>query len=288
MIGTIYKILANFYYVKSENVIYECMAKGNFKNTKTDLMVGDSVEFEIDKFNTKKGNIIKRLDRKNYIIRPSVANIDKLLIVISIKSPIPDMILLDKQIIYALINNIEPIICINKIDKDFEREYIKIQEIYEKIGYKVYPVSAKTKEGLEELKNELQGRTCVLSGNSGVGKSSLVNAIFNTEIMKEGKISEKISRGKHTTRHIEVFDYENCRIIDTPGFSVFDVLDISKEEVYKYFEEFEEFISECEYRDCMHIKENICGIKEAVEKDKINKDRYERYKIIYQELGGKI
>ncbi|MBE5821292.1 MAG: ribosome small subunit-dependent GTPase A [Clostridiales bacterium] len=287
MIGKIYKILANFYYVKVDNTVYECKAKGNFKNTKTDLAVGDNVEIEIDKFNDEKGNIIKRLDRKNYILRPSVANIDKLIIVISIKKPLPDMVLLDKQIIYALLNNIEPVICINKIDLDLKSEYLKIKETYEKIGYKVYSISTKEKTGLTEIKKEIQNSMCVLSGNSGVGKSSFVNAIFETDIMKEGKISEKISRGKHTTRHIEIFDYENCQIVDTPGFSVFDVLDIKKEELYKYYEEFNEYIDECEYRDCGHIKENRCGIKEAVNENKIDNDRYERYKLIYQELGGK-
>lgn len=288
MIGKIYKILANFYYVKVNSVIYECKAKGNFKNNKTDLAVGDNVEIEIDKYNDKKASIIKRLDRKNYIIRPNVSNIDKLIIVLSIKDPLPDMLLLDKQIVYALINNIKPVICITKIDKVEQNKYLELKKIYEEIGYKVYPISSKNKIGLEDIKKELKGNLCVLSGNSGVGKSSLINAIFDKEIMKEGKVSERILRGKHTTRHIEIFDYEDCKIVDTPGFSVFDVIDIKKEELYKYYEEFEKYIAMCEFRDCTHIKEQQCGIKQAIEEKKIDKGRYDRYTSIYQELGGKI
>ncbi len=281
--GRIYKILSKFYYVKVENKMYECMAKGKFKNIGTNLCVGDIVDVEIDEFDKNKGNIINVYDRKNCIIRPNVSNVDKLIITLSIIDPIPNLVLLDKQIINCHINNIEPIICITKIDIDKNNEYLKIKDIYENIGYKVFAISNIDKKGINDLEKEIKGKFCVLSGNSGIGKSSLVNNILGYEVMLSGNISEKIKRGKQTTRHIEIFDKESIMIADTPGFSVFEDIKITKEDVIENFVEFSEYIGMCEYRDCSHIKENSCAIKDAVENNKISKDRYERFVQIYNE-----
>ena len=281
--GRIYKILSKFYYVKVEENIYECMAKGKFKNIGTNLYVGDIVDIQIDKFTENKGNIINVHNRKNCIIRPNVANIDKLIITLSILDPIPNLVLLDKQIINCHINNIEPIICITKIDIDKNKEYLKIKELYEKIGYKVFAISNIVKQGIEKLEQELEGSFCVLSGNSGIGKSSLVNNILGYEVMQPGKISEKIKRGKQTTRHIEIFEKDNIMIADTPGFSVFEDVKITKKDVIENFIEFNEYIGMCQYRDCAHIKENNCAIKDAVENNEISIERYNRFIQIYNE-----
>lgn len=283
MQGKIYKILSNFYYVKVNNEIIECKAKGKFKKDLVDLYVGDNVI--IEKIDNNKGNIIEVLPRKNSLKRPSVANVDKLIILLSIKSPAPDYILLDKQIIYCLKNNIIPIICITKIDKDKNNEAEKIREIYSKIGYRVYCISSKKNIGIEELKQELHDSLCVFAGNSGVGKSTLVNTICNNNVMAEGNISKKTSRGKHTTRHVEIIQNQNYMIADTPGFSLFEINDIQKDELSIYFEEFKAYTQRCEFRDCTHIKEEKCGVKQAVNNNDISQERYNRYVTIYNEIS---
>lgn len=283
MQGKIYKILSNFYYVKVDDRIIECKAKGVFKKRDIDLYVGDNVLVEPTYNN--KGNIYEVLPRKNKLKRPSVANVDKLIILLSIKDPFPDLVLLDKQIIYCLKHNIEPVICITKIDKDTEKKSEQIKEIYKKIGYKVYCISSKEKIGIETFKKEIKGSLCVFAGNSGVGKSTLVNTVFNDDIMKEGNISEKTLRGKHTTRHVEIIEYDDYMIADTPGFSLFELDDITKNELFLYYEEFKRYVGNCEFRDCTHIKEEKCGVKEAVKNGSVEEERYTRYVQIYNELN---
>lgn len=282
MQGIIYKILSNFYYVKIGNEIIECKAKGKFKNEETDLIVGDNVI--VEKIDNDKGNIIEVLPRKNKLKRPSVANVEKLIILMSIKSPLPDFMLLDKQLAYCVKNNIEPVICITKIDKDINNEFECIKNIYEKIGYPVYSVSAKEGIGIDSLRQELKGCLCVFAGNSGVGKSTLINAIFDKDIMLSGDVSKKTGRGKHTTRHVEIIEHDGLLITDTPGFSLFDISEIKKDELANCFEEFIPYLDKCEYRDCRHIKEENCGIKEAVLEKKISDERYKRFVEIYLEL----
>lgn len=281
--GKIYKILSNFYYVKIDNNMYECKAKGRFKNDGTDILVGDNVEIEIIDNDKLKGNIVKVLKRKNFTVRPSVANLDKLIIIVSLTKPAIDYMLLDKQIIYCIKNDIKPVICINKIDNSENKEYLKIKEVYEKIGYSVYPISAKLNIGINDLKKELKDSVCVFAGVSGVGKSTLTNCICDEYLNITGGMS-KISRGKHTTRHVEIFEYDDFYIVDTPGFSVFDIEDIPKKELYMYFEEFMEYTDKCQYRDCTHIKEEKCGVKEAVENNEIDINRYERFKQLYESI----
>lgn len=285
MQGKICKILSNFYYVNVNNELIECKAKGRFKNDCIHLFVGDNVI--VERTDNNKGNIIEVLPRKNKLKRPSVANVDKLIILLSIKSPSPDFLLLDKQIIYCLKNDILPVICITKIDKDKNNEREKIKELYEKIGYKVYCISCKEKIGIEDLKKELKNCLCVFAGNSGVGKSTLLNTICNKNIMEEGNVSIKTQRGKHTTRHVEITQQQDIMIADTPGFSLFEIDEIQKNELAVYFEEFKSHIPECEFRDCTHIKEQKCGIKEAVNNGEVSQERYQRYVDLYNEIGNK-
>lgn len=275
--GKVVKILSNFYYVKNQDDIIECKAQKKIKGNNGDILVGDNVSFEL--IDNNKGNILSVCERKNELLRPRVANVDKLIIIFSMNSPSPDYILLDKQIIYCLMNEITPVICISKIDNDIAEEYKKVAEIYKKIGYSVYPISSNEMLGIDALKKELSNSVCVFAGNSGVGKSTLVNTICNKNIMEAGAISKKISRGKQTTRHVEIIECDNFMIVDTPGFSLFDV-NVIKEDLPIYFEEFKPYSLNCEYRNCLHIKEEKCGVKEAVKDGAVSFERYERYKNI--------
>lgn len=287
--GIIIKILANLCYVETKNGTYECEVRGIFRKNKTIPTVGDNVEITILDENKKTGFIEKINKRINCIIRPAIANINKIILVISVKKPKSDLVLLDKQIAFAILNNIEPILCINKTDLDDEELANDIEKIYTNIGYKVIKTQAINRIGTLEIEDIIQPNDiCAFSGNSGVGKSTLINSIFGQDTMKEGNISEKIARGKHTTRHVELFKMPNGGYIaDTPGFSTFDILDTPSENLINLFSEFVPYIENCEYRDCTHIKEKECGIKEAVEEGKISKDRYERFVKIYEELKQK-
>lgn len=282
MQGKIYKILSNFYYVSIDNEIIECKAKGKFKNTDTELLVGDDVLIEF--IDNNKGNIIEVLERRNKLVRPSVANVDKLIIVLSIKQPEPDYLLLDKQIAYCVKHNIIPVICFTKIDKDTNESYKQIQKVYKDIGYNVYCVSSKENIGIDKLKKELQGCVCAFTGNSGVGKSTLINALLKKELMIEGNISVKSQRGKHTTRHVELIREGELCVVDTPGFSILEMFDIRKDELIDCFEEMKRFKYDCEFRDCTHIKETKCGVKKAIEEGIIDKGRYDRYIKIYNSI----
>ena len=284
--GRIYKAVSKFYYVSCNGKTYECMAKGKFKNIGTTPFVGDIVDIQIDELDNTKGNIIKVYERKNQIVRPSVSNIDKLLIVVATKDPMPNLILLDKQLINCQINNIEPIICITKIDIDKENTE-NIEKTYKDIGYKVYTICNNNKYGVDKLIKEIKGSFCVLSGASGVGKSSLVNNILGKDVMESGDISQKIKRGKQTTRHIEIFNFDGIMIADTPGFSAFDEINIEKGSVMEYFPEINKYVGKCQYRDCMHIKEKDCAVKEAVRNGKISQERYNRYIEIYNSCNKK-
>lgn len=274
MIGKIYKILSNFNYVKVDDRIVECKAQGKVKREIEKLLVGDNVQVEL--IDNNKGNIIGVEKRKNKLLRPNVANLDKLIITVSMKSPDPDYILLDKQIIYCLFNNIIPIICLTKIDLIDKNEYLRIKSIYEKIGYKVYCISSIENIGIDSLKNELKNCVCVFSGNSGVGKSTLINNIIGKDIMDSGVISSKNQRGKHTTRHVQIIENDEMLLVDTPGFSLFEC-NIPYKDVELYYEEFNDYINNCEFKDCLHIKEEKCAVKNAVKNGFISKDRYERY-----------
>ena len=282
--GKIINIVSNIFYVEVEKNVYECTSRGIFKTKDLKPVVGDNVLIELEE---TKGNILEIVDRENYIKRPKMANLTQLILVVSSKNPIPDLLMLDKQLAFAECLYVEPIKVINKIDLDEEQANM-IEKIYSKIGYTVIKTNAKGNINVEELKAHLKGNISAFSGNSGVGKSTLINSIFESNETQEGEISLKNSKGKNTTTSVKLYKIgEETYIADTPGFSNFDIYEIPYRELYKYFKEFNEFVEECEYADCTHIKENICGIKEAVENKEIPETRYNNYKKIYEELKDK-
>lgn len=279
MIGRIVKAISGFYYIEFEDKIYESRAKGILKKKNISPLVGDFVEFDI--IDNESGNLINVVDRRNFLIRPPVANLDAVVIVVASKNPEPSLIFLDKQLAFLESINITPIICLNKIDLDNANI---IKDIYEKIGYKVILTSVKENEGILELKEAIRGKLVALIGNSGVGKSSLTNTLLNKKIMEEGDLS-KIERGKQTTRHSELLKVEaSTYIIDTPGFSDFDLPDIELNDLAKLFIEFNSKFSDCRYNDCRHVLEEECGIRKAVDNCEIAKSRFENFKILYVEM----
>ncbi len=286
MQGKIIGNISNIYKIKVDNEIYDSYARGKLKNIEMSPIVGDNVEIEItDK--TKKLAIIEQISpRDNQMKRPKIANIDQVIFIISTKNPKPDLLMLDKQLAYAESLKIEPIIVINKIDLD--ESYKTIQKTYQNIGYKVITISAKENVGIEELKKVLKEKTSVFSGNSGVGKSSTINALFGTEKTEEGEISKKNKKGKNTTTETRLYELEkNTYIADTPGFSNFEITEIESKDLDKNFREFRSEIENCEFVGCTHIKEENCGIKQAMKEKRISEERYERYCKIYQELKEK-
>lgn len=286
MQGLIIGNIANLYKIKLNNKIYSATARGRFKKDETTPVVGDLVEIGVIDEEKKEAVIEKIHPRKSYIKRPKVANVSQVILVLSTKDPKPDLLMLDKQLAYSEFLNIEPIIVINKID--LSQDYKEIEKLYTEIGYKVYAVSAKDITTVKQLKNSLKDNISVLAGNSGVGKSTTINAIFENNITQEGVISEKNKRGKNTTTDVKLYEIdENSYIVDTPGFSTFEITEIESKDLDKYFREFESQIKNCRYVGCTHIKENECGIKYAIEKGKINSNRYERFCKIYNELKEK-
>lgn len=282
MIGKIIKAISGFYYIEYNNLVYECRAKGILKKNNITPLVGDFAEFDI--INEKEGNLINVVNRKNSLIRPPVANLDAAIIVIASKNPEPSLLFLDKQLAFLESINIEPIICLNKIDLE-DANFIK--DIYQKIGYKVFLTSVKDNSGIKELKETINGNTVALVGNSGVGKSSLTNILIGNKNMEEGNLS-KIERGKQTTRHSELLKIEdNTYIIDTPGFSSFELANIELNELVNLFIEFKNKMKGCKYNDCRHVLEEDCGIRKAVSTGEISDTRFENFKILYQELAGK-
>ena len=284
--GIILKGIGGFYYVRADNdEVYECKARGIFRKDEITPLPGDIVSLTIIDENNKKGSIDKIHERHSQLIRPAVANVNQVIIVLSIKSPAPDLLLLDKLLVMAEHQNIDAIVCINKIDLVSAEEYSKIYEAYSKAGYKVIPLSTKTGEGLDQLKKSLNGRISVLAGQSGVGKSTILNRIINSQIMKTGNISEKIERGRHTTRHAELVRVEKeGYLVDTPGFSSLGIANIKYDELALYYREFENYMEGCRFTRCSHVNEPQCGIKDAVSKGLIDTGRYERYISLYNSL----
>ena len=297
MKGIIVENISNLYRVKIieecsdvEGKIYEANARGKFKKEDITPVVGDFVECEVVKEDKEKDrvSIDKILDRKVYIKRPKLANISKIILVVSSKHPKPDLLMLDKQLAFAEFLGIQALIVLNKIDLDKEKSFKEIKRVYEKVGYKVLETEAKEGKGIDELKKELKSYTNAFSGNSGVGKSTLINAIFGKDITQEGEISKKSRRGKNTTTSTKLYEIdENTFIADTPGFSTFDISEIESKDLASYFKEFRKYIPNCEFVGCAHLKEENCGIKNAVKEGKIEQERYDRFCKIYQELKQK-
>ena len=289
MQGRIIRGIAGFYYVHvPEMGIYECKAKGIFRKNKLKPLVGDLVKLSILDEENKKGNIDEVLDRENELIRPAVANIDQALVIFAIKKPEPNLNLLDRFLIMMEQKQIPCVLVFNKSDLASEEEKQTLREIYGKSGCEILFISAKQDDGIEEIREVLKGKTSTVAGPSGVGKSSLINKLQSDINMETGSISEKIERGKHTTRHTEFIPIgDDTFIMDTPGFSSLAVFDMEKEELEQYYPEFDEYRDNCRFNGCSHTHEPGCGVKEAIEAGDISKERYENYKLIYEELKNK-
>lgn len=288
MQGLIVENISNLYRIKIKDKIYEANARGKLKKEEIMPTVGDKVKIQVLDEENRKAIIEKIEKRTTYIKRPKMSNINQIILVVSSKNPKPDLLLLDKQLVFAEYLGITPVIVLNKTDIDKKMEFEEIKSIYGNIGYKVIKTVAKNGEGIEELKEILKNNINAFSGNSGVGKSTLINAIFSNVVTQEGNISERNKRGKNTTTSTKLYEIdENTYIADTPGFSTFDISEINYKDLDKYFREFKSYISNCEFVGCTHIKEEKCGVKYSIKDGKIEKTRYDRYCKIYNELREK-
>ncbi|WP_033166736.1 ribosome small subunit-dependent GTPase A [Clostridium sp. KNHs205] len=289
MKGKILKGIGGFYYVFTEKEqLYECKAKGIFRNQNIKPLVGDDVEMDILDEEMKKGNIINILERTNDLIRPAVANVDQAMIIFAAAKPAPNLNLLDRFLILMLQQKVETIICFNKTDVVSEKEISLLEETYRNCGYRTLFTSTFTEEGINSVKELLAHKTTVLAGPSGVGKSSIINLLSPEANTKTGEISEKIQRGKHTTRHSELIAVgDETFVMDTPGFSSLYLEGLEKDELKEFFPEFKQYDSQCRFLGCMHLNEPDCNVKEALKNGKISKIRYKNYKDLFEELNNK-
>lgn len=283
--GIIIKGIGGFYYVKTGDGVYECKAKGVFRKEGLTPLPGDSVSISVLDEHVKTGNIDVIHKRHTFFIRPAVANIDQIVLVAAAESPVPDLYLLDKLLITAEIRGVKPVIYVNKIDLDQDGNYQKIVDVYTQAEYRVIPGSTKTGSGMEGLKQILAGHVTAFAGQSGVGKSTLLNRIMDTWVMKTGEVSHKLERGKHTTRHAELVELrDGGYVVDTPGFSSFELTDIGFEELEQYYPEFKAYLGKCRFTGCSHISEPDCAVKEALQGGMIDESRYDRYVQLYRYL----
>lgn len=288
MQGKILKGIGGFYYVSDGEVIYECKAKGIFRKDGRKPLVGDDVLMEVLSDEQKLGSITELLPRRSELIRPAVANVDQALIIFSLVKPAPNFNLLDRFLIMMETQKLPCIICFNKSDLDEEGRAESIRQRYENCGYQTLVVSTLKGEGVDQLKGLLRNKTTTVAGPSGVGKSSLVNALSEYQVMETGEISLKIDRGKHTTRHTQLFVLEkDTFILDTPGFSSLDLFDVTTDTLGKYYREFTEPERHCRFAGCSHIFEPDCGVKQACREGRISGERYETYCQLYDELKNK-
>ena len=290
MQGKIVKGISGFYYVHVvESGIYECKAKGIFRQQKMKPLVGDDVEIDIISEEKKTGNVAAILPRKNALIRPAVANVDQALLIFAAASPNPNFNLLDRFLVMMGRQDVPVILCFNKCDLITEEQQQEIASIYEASGCKILFVSAKKELGLKELQEILEGKTTTVAGPSGVGKSSLINLLAPEACMETGEISKKIERGRHTTRHAELIQLKgDGYIMDTPGFSSLYLPEMEKEELQDCYPEFAAFEPYCRFQGCSHISEPDCGVKEALSEGKIHPVRYENYCQPYGELKDRL
>ena len=274
----ILKSIGGFYYVKSGDEVIECKAKGKFRTLSLSPVAGDIVDTEFD----GSTNVITKIyPRKNKFIRPPFANLDLLVLVISTVDPAPNYLVIDKMCAIAENKDVQVIMVITKTDM---AEYENIRSVYAKAGFKVFYTGADDDGQLEEIRREMQGKLCVFSGNSGVGKSTLLNKLFPHLSLETGITSKKLGRGKHTTRRVEIFETDGCMVADTPGFSSVELVDdnfISKDDLQYAFVEFAPYLGSCKFADCRHINEIGCAVKGAVDGGEIPQSRYESYKALY-------
>ncbi|WP_368487694.1 ribosome small subunit-dependent GTPase A [Clostridium sp. BJN0013] len=284
MRGTIMKGIGGFYYVRTDNGIIECKARGKFRYNGLSPMVGDEVEIELEK---NQGVIDEIYPRVSQLKRPAVANITQALVVFAFNYPEINEDLLNKFLISCEFNNLKPVVCFNKLDLADEKKKLHAIDMVNNIGYEVIFLKAKEGYGIDKVKGKLKDNITVLCGPSGVGKSTILNAIYGKELMETGQISHKLNRGKHTTRHSEIIELKDGFMVDTPGFSSLDIGHITKEELQYCFPEFIEFIGMCRFKGCVHYKEPDCAIKLALDNGKINKRRYDFYVKTLNEISSR-
>lgn len=277
--GIITKGIGGFYYIDTKQGVYECRARGIFRKDKVTPLVGDNVKITVVDEENKKGVLEEIKDRETELVRPPISNVNKSIIVFAVKDPNPNLSLLDRFIVLAEREELEIVIVLTKSDLATDEELENLKRIYETSGYKVIPVSNKAKINIDKVKEELKDNIVVFAGPSGVGKSTLLNNIDSKFQLQTGEVSDKIKRGKHTTRHAELLKLEcGGMVADTPGFSSLTLDDIEEDELKDYFIEFDEFSDGCKFGGrCMHENEPICGVKEGVNENKIAKERYESY-----------
>ncbi len=284
MQGKIIKLLSGIYTVSTEDGLYQCRARGSFRKSGVSPVPGDDVEILALPDHT--GRIDEILPRRNYLIRPNVANVDVLCYVSAFSNPSPFPYTIDKMLVIAQNQGITPILVFNKCDLPDTEQVYDLIELYRGLGYAVYCVSAEAGEGMNELRAALSDKTVIFAGNTGVGKSSILNILYPSLTLQTGEISEKLGRGRHTTRHIELFPVNGALVGDTPGFGALELegYTVKRTELAGYFPEFEPYLEECEFLDCSHITERQCGILNAVCQGKIDNGRHESYCQIYQYL----
>lgn len=287
MTGKIIKGIGGFYYVYIENKgLYECRAKGIFRNRKQKPMVGDIADITVTCEKDKEGNLIKIHPRKNQLVRPMAANVDQALVLFSLHEPEPNLNLLNRFLLMMETQNIPVVICFNKTDLAEPDEIEQLRNDYKDCGNQLTFLSAKEGKGIKEIKEILNGKTTIMAGPSGAGKSSTLNQAGGETYMLTGDISRKIKRGRHTTRHSELIClWENTYLMDTPGFSSLELVDMEKEELRFYFPEFTPYENQCRFNGCCHVHEPDCLVKKAVEEGTISKLRYEDYCRFYEEIG---
>jgi ribosome biogenesis GTPase / thiamine phosphate phosphatase len=283
--GKIIKALSGFYYVLSDNGITQCRGRGVFRKNKVTPLVGDYVEFQAD--NDTEGYLLKVFERKNELVRPPIANVDQAILIFSASEPNFSPGLLDRFLVLVESENIEPVICITKIDLLTEKEQSAIENYvrdYKSFGYEVILTSSKTEQGLKELAPFLKDKISVFAGQSGVGKSSLLNALRPELELKTADISAHLGRGKHTTRHVELIEIDGGLVADTPGFSSLEFSELDVENLPSCFPEMVEVSDSCKFRGCLHINEPKCAVKTGVESGTIPSYRYDHYLTFHKEI----